>query len=176
MGISDDRQLLCDRRSDRRRFHRRGRAGGRQRMEIGELYSMGAPTSTGAAVGGSIGVDESNSGSLSDVYWDIDNAAASPISVRELGISPTTPASPERRRHSCKRVFRRDRSLHLGRKCEHQWRPALFDRQSSTIDAIGNISPFAYAKLNDPQYNGAVQRRQAAVLVAVIRDVGWCSK
>ncbi len=37
---------------------------------INNSYSTGTPTSTGAAVGGSIGVDESKSGSLSNVYWD----------------------------------------------------------------------------------------------------------
>jgi hypothetical protein len=37
---------------------------------ISSSYSTGAPTSTGAAVGGSMGFDESQTGSLSNVYWD----------------------------------------------------------------------------------------------------------
>ncbi|HEX3665770.1 MAG TPA: GLUG motif-containing protein [Rhizomicrobium sp.] len=37
---------------------------------ISNSYSTGAPTGTGAAVGGSIGFDESQTGSLSNVYWD----------------------------------------------------------------------------------------------------------
>ncbi len=37
---------------------------------ISNSYSTGAPTSTGAAVGGSIGFDESQTGSLSHFFWD----------------------------------------------------------------------------------------------------------
>ncbi len=37
---------------------------------IGNSYSTGAPTSSGAAVGGSIGFDISQTGSLANVYWD----------------------------------------------------------------------------------------------------------
>ncbi len=37
---------------------------------ISNSYSTGAPTGTGAIVGGSIGSDISQTGSLSDVYWD----------------------------------------------------------------------------------------------------------
>jgi hypothetical protein len=52
---------------------------------VNSSYSTGAPSATGhhdhsTLIGGSIGIDESGSGSLADVYWDTDSSGITDLS------------------------------------------------------------------------------------------------